>query len=77
MKPKATPPGQAKKQQPAAHSNGNAGKDKPKQAKGKSAPVNPQPAAQPEQHVAPVQPPAAANGGQPEAREENAKGPKK
>ena len=78
VEPKATPPGQAKtKQQPAAHSNGNAGnagKDKPKQAKVKSAPVDPHPAAQPEQ---PVQPPAAANGGQPEAREENAKGPKK
>ena len=49
VKPKATPPGQAKKQQPAAHSNGNARKDKPKKAKGKRAPVDPQPAAQPEQ----------------------------
>ncbi len=77
VKPKAVPPGQVKKLQPAVHSNGNARKDKPKQTKSKGARVAPKSAAKPEQVVAPVQPPAAANGGQPEAREENAKGPKK
>ena len=76
-KPKATPPGQAKKQQPAVHSNGNAGKDKPKKANGNRAPDHPQPAAQPSNTSHPSMPPAAANGGQPEAREEKDKGPKK
>jgi hypothetical protein len=77
VKPKAIPPGQAKKQNPAAHSNGNARKDKPKSVKAKSTPVHPQPAAQPKQVVAPVEPHTAASGGQPEVREDKDKDPKK
>jgi hypothetical protein len=77
-KPKAVPHGRAKKQQPVLHANGNAGKDNPKQANGNRAPDHRQPAARPEQLVAPpVEPDAAASGGQPEVPEEKDKGPKK
>ena len=66
-----------RKQQPAARSNGNAGKagkDKPKQARPRARPST---RLRPRSPSNPSQPPAAANGGQPEAREENDKGPKK
>ena len=78
-KPKATPPGQAKKDAPAAQSNGNAATEKAK----KNANVNhhPAPAPQqaaptPQQLVMPVEPDAVQGNGQPE-REEKEKGPKK
>ncbi len=65
--PRATPPGQAKRHQPAAHSNAHAANGKPKQAKGNSAHVDAQPTAPPGQLV-------AASVGPPEEKDN---GPKK
>jgi len=71
VEPKATPPGQAKKQEPVAKAHGNSGKAKRKKVTGKGS-VDSQPAPAPSQLVAPVEPPAANGNGQPDA-----KGPKK
>ena len=80
-KPKATPPGQAKKHEPPAHSNGNAAKAKAKtkqNASGKKHPSPPpeQAAPTPQQVVMPVQPNAVQGNGQGNG-DENGKGPKK
>ncbi len=74
-KPKATPPGQAKKQQPAARANGNARKEKPSQAK--SAKVDPKPApASPPERAEPAAPHAAPSNAQ-GGNDEKDNGPKK
>ena len=73
--PKATPPGQAKKHERAAHANGNAGKEKAKKkTKSKDAlPALEQAAPTPEQLVTPVETDAAQGNGQGARRE--GKGP--
>ena len=61
--PKATPPGQAKKQAPAAKANGHSVKEKTKKAKGKRA-VKTQPTPAPEQRVPTAQTHGANGNGQ-------------
>jgi RNA polymerase sigma factor (sigma-70 family) len=73
--PNATPPGQARKQEPAAKVNGSSGKEKRKKAKGKAA-VNPQAAHAPEQLVAPADTQAAVSNGQSDHAQKDG-GPKK
>lgn len=77
--PKSTPPGQARKQEPAAKANGNSAKvERPKvkiKAKGKGA-VDPKPAPAPEHRVAPVETHGVNGNAQP-GESEKAKGPKK
>jgi RNA polymerase sigma factor (sigma-70 family) len=73
--PKATPPGQARKQEPAAKVNGNSGKEKRKKAKGKAA-VKPQAPPAPEQLVAPADTHAAVSNGQSDHAQKDG-GPKK
>jgi RNA polymerase sigma factor (sigma-70 family) len=77
--PKATPPGRAKKQRPATHASGNAGK---KKAKSKAAAVDRSPPApvqtppKPEQLVVPMATDAAQSNGQGDNGEKG-NGPKK
>jgi hypothetical protein len=76
-KPKATPPGQAKKHERPAHANGNAGKEKVKKVtKSKDAlPALEQAAPTSEQVVTPEETDVVQGNGQ--GGEEKEKGPKK